>query len=64
MMYVYVPNVDDMMVMCCVFLQGGRTALHCAAAGGDPNIINLILHRRPNMITRTDNVSKLIIQLQ
>ena len=60
MMYLYHLY---MMIMCCVFLQDGKTALHYAAQGGNQDIIDLLLKKKPDLIIQTDNVSKQIIQL-
>ena len=60
MMYLYHLY---MMIMCCVFLQGGMTVLHCAAQGGNPDIIDLLLKTKPDLIVQKTNVSKQIIQL-
>ena len=46
-----------------MFIQNGWTALHCAAAGGHPDVVDLILNNNPGMITQTDKVSQQIIQL-
>ena len=55
--------VDYMMIMCCVFLQSGWTALHTAAMYGQVDIVNLLLTNNPDLISQTDNVSEQIIQL-
>ena len=64
-MYLYVPTViyivDDMMVMCCVFLQGGENGIHLAARGGHLDIMNNLLKVDENLIQQTNNVSKQII---
>ena len=60
MMYLYHLY---MMIMCCVFLQNGETVLHRAAVGGNQDIVDLLLKKKPDLITQTDNVSKQIIQL-
>ena len=52
-----------MMIMCCLFLQRGMTVLHRAAVGGNQDIVDLLLKKKPDLITQTDNVSKQIIQL-
>ena len=52
-----------MMIMCYVFLQYGETVLHRAAVGGNQDIVDLLLKKKPDLITQTDNVSKQIIQL-
>ena len=50
--------VHDMMIICCVFLQGGYNVLHCAAMQGHVNVIDWLCKRYPNMITQTDHVSE------
>ena len=60
MMYLYHLY---MMIMCCVFLQRGITALHYAAEEGNPDVVELLLKKKPNVIVQTDKVSKQIIQL-
>ena len=60
MMYLYHLY---MMIMCCVFLQNGKTALHYAAEEGYPDVADLLLKKKPDLIIQTDNVSKQIIQL-
>ena len=47
-----------MMIICCVFLQGGRNAMHLAAQQGHENIVNYLLQKHPDMIKQTDNVSE------
>ena len=49
--------VNYMMIMCCVFLQNGRTPLHVAAYNGHLDVAKLIL-MKPEMIKQTDNVSE------
>ena len=41
-----------------MLLQLGQTALHEAAEGGHVDVISLLLKQDPNLITKTDNVSK------
>ena len=48
--------------MFCVFLQSGWTALHCAAYNGHSAVAELLLRRRPELISQTDKVSEQIIQ--
>ena len=48
--------------MFCVFLQNGATALHYAAYNGHSAVAELLLRRRPELITQTNNVSEQIIQ--
>ena len=50
-----------MMVMCCVFLQDGRTALHVAAETNNVDVVNMLLMEDSTLIKQTDNVSKQII---
>ena len=49
--------VNYMMIMCYVFLQAGRTPLHTAAFNGHLDAVNLLLNKKPGMITKTNNVS-------
>ena len=44
--------------MCCVFLQGGLTALHAAAEGNSVDVVNLLLMKDPTLIKQTDKVRK------
>ena len=60
MMYLYHLYI---MIMCCVFLQYGMTVLHCAAEGGNQDIVDLLLKKKPDLIVQADDVSKQIIQL-
>ena len=46
------------MVMCCVFLQKGQTALHVAASENHVDIANMLLMQDPALITLTDDVSE------
>ena len=46
------------MIMCCVFLQDGETALHKAAWKGHTDIVNLLLTKNPDLIFQTDKVSE------
>ena len=46
------------MVMCCVFLQKGQTALHVAASKNHVDIANMLLMQDPALITLIDNVSE------
>ena len=48
-------------MMCCVFLQLGRTALHVAAMNNYVDIVNLLLMKDSTLINQTDNVSEQII---
>ena len=48
--------------MLCAFLQYGGTALHYAADGGNTEVVELLLNRHHDLITRTDIVSEQIIQ--
>ena len=57
MMYLYHLY---MMILCCVFLQRGKTALHYAS---HPDVVELLLKKKPDLIVQADNVSKQIIQL-
>ena len=50
-------HCDYMMVMCCVFIQYGENALHCAARGGHEEIFTFLFHQYPNLFKETDNVS-------
>ena len=47
-----------MMVMCCVFLQKGQTALHVAASKNHVDIANMLSMQDAALITLTDNVSE------
>ena len=51
------------MIICCVFLQDGETALHKAAWHGHDDIVNILLRKNTDIVTQTDNVSEQIIQL-
>lgn len=42
-------------------LQDGWTALHSAVGNGQMDGASILLHRNPDIITQTDNVSKQII---
>ena len=55
--------VDEMMIMCCVFLQVEDNALHVAADNGQYDVANLLLQKRPGLINHTNVVSEQIIQL-
>ena len=44
-------------MMCCVFLQRGRTALHLAAMYKRVDVVNLLLMKDSTLIKQTDNVS-------
>ena len=44
-------------MMCCVFLQRGRTALHVAAGCNSVDVVNLLLMKDPTLIKQTDEVS-------
>ena len=46
-----------MMVMYCVFLQIGWTALHCAADGGNVDVVKIVLQNQPDLILKTASVS-------
>ena len=46
-----------MMIMYCVFLQDGETALHCAAGGGNVDVVQIVLQNQPDLILKTDDVS-------
>ena len=46
--------------MCCVFLQGGRTALHLAAITNSVDVVNLLLMKDSALIKQTDKVSEQI----
>ena len=46
------------MVMCCVFLQKGQTALHVAASKNHVDIANMLLMQDSTLITLTDDVSE------
>ena len=46
------------MVLCCMFLKLGQTALHKAALSGHVDVIDRILDHSPAIITKIDNVSK------
>ena len=52
-----------MMIICCVFLQHGETALHKAALYGHVDVVNLLLIKNPDLVLQTDNVREQIIQL-
>ena len=49
-------------ILFCVFLQNGRTALHCAAVDGNAEVVDLLLSCYSDLITQTDIVSAQIIQ--
>ena len=51
-----------MMVMCCVFLQVGRNALHIAAENGHADVVDRLLNTHSDLIRQTDNVSEHIMQ--
>ena len=44
--------------MCCVFIQGGWTALHVAAKGNSVEVVNLLLMKDSTLIKQTDCVSE------
>ena len=46
-----------------MYLQDGWTALHSAVGNGQMDGVNILLHRSPDIITQTDNVSKHIIHI-
>ena len=50
-------HCDYMMVMCCVFIQNRRNALHCAANGGDERIYTYLISHQPDLLKGTDDVS-------
>ena len=47
-----------MMVMCCVFLQHGKTALHTAAINNQVDVVSILLTKDSTLIKQTDQVSK------
>ena len=49
--------------MCCVFLQFGDNALHCAAVGGHSDVANLLLQKKPNLIMQTNKVSEQLLYI-
>ena len=49
---------DEMMVMCCVYLQDGDNALHIAAFKGHSDVANLVLQKKPDLIMQKNDVSK------
>ena len=53
--------VDEMMIMCCMFLQDGDNVLLLAAYKGHTDVANLLLQKRPGLINQTNNVSEEII---
>ena len=48
-------------MMCCVLLQDGETALHVAARTNNVDIVNLLLMKDSTLISQTNNVSEQII---
>ena len=48
-------------MMCCVFLQRGWTALHVAARTNSVDIVNLLLMKDSTLINQTASVSEPII---
>ena len=44
-------------MMCCMFLQRERTALHVAAMSNNVDVVNLLLMKDPTLIKQTDIVS-------
>ena len=44
-------------MMCCVFIQHGRTALHVAAMHNSVDVVNLLLMKDPTVIKQTNKVS-------
>ena len=52
-----------MMVMCCVFLQFGRSALHLAVIHNSVDVIDMLLMEDPTLIKETDYVSGQIMYI-
>ena len=48
-------------MMCCVFLQFGRTVLHVATRTNNVDVANLLLMKDSTLINQTDDVSEQII---
>ena len=53
-------HCDYMMVMCCVFIQDGWNALHCAARGGHEEIFTFLFNHHPDLFKATSNVSDVV----
>ena len=53
-----VSNIVHLHIMMyCVLIQRGRTALHVAAIHNSVDVVNLLLMKDPTLIKQTDNVS-------
>ena len=50
-----------MMIISCVFLQKGQTALHLAASKNHVGIVNILLMQDSTLIKLTDSVSEYCI---
>lgn len=50
--------IDGMMVMYCVLLQGGSSALHYAAINGHVEAVDVMMLKNPELIKQTDKVSE------
>ena len=48
-------------MLCCVSLQGERTALHLAARSNSVDVVNLLLMKDLTLIEQSDIVSKQIL---